>query len=347
MYNANTKPIELDREEMKELWTYYWMALKKNLHKKIPFEMNPWNNDYYSAFRYTPLGVVYRVIEEAHLEKDLRLSWFFNIFENKKPIRTYILEYLTKDSVSLYHYLKQPGKEKKKYLYEMYPYLFEKYADKYDLDLEIDYDNPEDVIDFLSRNPKLKKDFNEYLYKGIIDFNLPIDDSDYPAWSFFSDNPQIIKNQWLVHFTSDSLNIYKEGFKYGVEEIDKLGLTTRLADIDKRYGGFNFAYTPYDCSKYSRDRHGYKYGEEVVIFKASGVRVLHYSDQEYQTIFYGDTATNINSITQGENGWGVESNIDSSIILYENEDLDKVIDWFINNYDQYRKHLRNPYGRNV
>lgn len=263
-----------------------------------------------------------------------------------RSIRNYILEYLVKDVYSLYKYLSLSEKEKISSLYEMFPYSFNRYVKKYDLDIDLDYDDYDSIIDFLNRNPRLKKDYNEFLYQGVKDFNLPIHDSEYPAWSFFSDNPQIIKNQWLVHLTEHAYDIFKHGFTRGVDEIDKLGLTTHIGDIDKEYGGFNFAYTPEDFSKYSKNRHGYKYGDKIVMFRASGVRVYHYSDGEYQTIFYGNTAKNIIPISGPNDMWEVTSNIDDKV-LYSSENPDKVIDWVINNYTQYRKHLKNPYGGNT
>lgn len=265
-------------------------------------------------------------------------------------IRDYIVEYVTSDVYSLFKYLSISDADKKKYLYEMYPYQFPTFLKHSNIEVDVseiddwfDYDG---VIALLNKNPKLKKRFNEYLFEGINTVSLKIPDEDYPAWSFFSDHPEIIKNQWLVHFTSYSSDIYRHGFKYGVDEIDKLGLTTRLSDIDKKYGGFNFAYTLHDFPRYARNRHGYKYGEEVVLFRASGVRVFHHSDGEYQTIFYGSTAKNIYPLTEHNGMWSVTSNLNGHT-LYEDDNLEKVIDWFVHNYNQYRKHLSNPYGKNV
>ena len=125
--------------------------------------------------------------------------------------------------------------------------------------------------------------------------------------------------------------------------MSKLGLTTHLGDFDKKYGGYNFAYllsdfVRYAKGDYSRGSRGYKYGDEAVIFRASGIKVWHHGDQEPQVIFYGNTATNIIPITSGENAeWAIYGK--NRRVLFENDDLQRVVNWLINNFDQYRKRL--------
>ena len=75
----------------------------------------------------------------------------------------------------------------------------------------------------------------------------------------------------------------------------------------------------------------------MVLFRASGVKMWHYSDEEPQVIFYGNTAKNIIPITKGENyAYAIKS---KDKILYESDELEKVVDWVVDNYDQYRKKL--------
>lgn len=271
-------------------------------------------------------------------------------------------EHISNHVIYLKNYLSMSEEQKKSYLVEQYWYLFDDFlndtntefeppkelrSSDYDdePDEEVDmFDNDYDMVEWLSRNNKeLYDKFADYLYENIINHTLnnnQVADSDYPAWSYFYGKPEIIKNQWLVHLTDNANDIYRDGFKFGVGEIDKLHLTTHLSRFDKKYGGYNFAYTPWDFSRYAMDgrRGEYKYGSEAVVFRASGVRVWHSGDEEYQTIFYGGTARDIVPITSGEDkDYAVYGKNDK--ILFEDNDLERVIDWVIDNYDQYRKQL--------
>ena len=65
----------------------------------------------------------------------------------------------------------------------------------------------------------------------------------------------------------------------------------------------------------------------------------HYTDEEYQVIFYGNTARNIIPITSGENAsYGVYSKKNGQL-LFENDDMDKIVNWVVTNFRQYQKHL--------
>lgn len=138
------------------------------------------------------------------------------------------------------------------------------------------------------------------------------------------------------------MGIVKNGFKFGVGDMTKLGLTTHLGDVEKKYGGYNFAYTLNDFIKYGKSNNfygsGYKYGSEGVIFRASGIKLWHYTDEEYQVIFYGNTAKNIIPIFSGIYG-GFEVYSKSDRLLFASDDLERVVYWIINNYSQYRKQL--------
>lgn len=120
--------------------------------------------------------------------------------------------------------------------------------------------------------------------------------------------------------------------------MEKLGLTCHLSEFEKKYGGYNFAYTLSDFPKYAKKSGGYKYGSEAVVFNASGIKVWHYGDEEPQVIFYGNTAKNIIPITSGENTEFAIYSKDNKI-LYENDDLKNVVYWLIKNFNQYRKNF--------
>jgi hypothetical protein len=205
------------------------------------------------------------------------------------------------------------------------------------------FDSEMELVTWLeSNNKELYNQFADYLYEKIKNSTLPINDSDYPAWSYFDDSPELIKNQWLIHFTDDADSIVREGFKYGVDDMTKLGLTTHLGEFDKKYGGYNFAYLLSDFPRYGRRSYvhggGYKYGKEAVVFNASGIKLWHYGDEEPQVIFYGNTAKNIIPITKGENtDWSIRDK--NGRILFENDKLERVVDWLVDNYSQYRKSI--------
>jgi len=245
---------------------------------------------------------------------------------NKLILEVILNEYISNEEIYLKNYLSMSEDKKKEYLPQEYSYFFNDFIDEYDIEFEVPkemvqsnyvdgpeevdmFDNEYELIIWLERNNKeLYNRFADYLYKKIINDELPINPSEYPAWSYFDDKPTIVKNQWLIHFTDEANNIAEQGFKYGVDDMTKLGLTTSLGEFEKKYGGYNFAYLLSDFPKYARGGHrsnNYKYGDEAVIFNASGIKVWHYGDEEYQVIFYGNTARNIIPIVGGEDvKWG-------------------------------------------
>lgn len=261
----------------------------------------------------------------------------------RNKIKILLKEYLSQDMVSLKRYFTMSNEERKEYLPSNYCYLFDNFLNDNGIDFQYDDENQHicDVVYSLeNEEPKLYQQFKEWLYKGVEKHNLPINDSEYPTWSFFGDAPQLIKNQWLIHFTDDAESIKEDGFKFGVNEMDKLGLTTHLSDFDKKYGGYNFAYTLNDYLRYAKaNSRTFKYGTQAVLFNASGIKLWHYADEEPQVIFYGNTAKNIIPITEGENAKYGVFNTRRNYVIYENDDFDKVVDWVIKNYVQYKNHL--------
>jgi hypothetical protein len=268
-------------------------------------------------------------------------------------------EYVTRDIVYLKDYFKMPDSAKIEYLPHEHAYFFRDFLVETDTDFEEptekqrststdvsgeDINMFEDDIELIiwleKNNKELYIEFGEYLLEKIKNNELPIPDADYPAWSFFDDSPELIKNQWLIHFTKDAYGIAENGFKYGVDDMSKLGLTTHLSEFDKKYGGYNFAYTLGDFEKYGKSSgwigSKYKYGDEAVVFNASGIKVWHYGDGEPQVIFYGNTAKNIIPIRVDDEFY-VQSK--KGRLLYKNEKLPKVVDWIKNNYQQYRKNF--------
>jgi hypothetical protein len=121
------------------------------------------------------------------------------------------------------------------------------------------------------------------LYDEISNFTLfGVYDANYPTWAFFSD-ASYVKNTWMIHFTDDAWSIGQEGFKYGVSDHTRLGLTTHLDDFEKQYGGYAFAFV---CDNTRLSRVKYEgYGNEAVMFRASGVEGWHHGDTQNQCMF--------------------------------------------------------------
>ena len=272
----------------------------------------------------------------------------------RQHIRDLLLEYLHNDTVYLKQYFSTNDQQKINSLPHEYPHYFNDFV--IEMDVDIDWDFPrndvynEDLpdyekIEWLEKNhPDIIKQFGEYLFRKIGNHEMDIPDSEFPAWSYFDSDPEVIKNQWLIHFTNDANAIAREGFRYGVDDMTRLGLTTSLGEFDKKYGGYNFAYLLKDYNRYGISigsyANRYKYGKEAVIFNASGIKLWHHGDSEPQVIFYGKTAKNIIPIiTDSDTGdWACFSLRDGKK-LYSNERLDRVVNWIVKNYRQYSKHL--------
>lgn len=150
----------------------------------------------------------------------------------------------------------------------------------------------------------------------------------------------IITNQWLIHFTDNAGDISVDGFEYGYHDYAALGLTTGLTQEAKEMGGYNFAYDIYDFVRYGRDRHGsgWKYGNEAVVFRASGIKVTHWGDEEPQVIFWGGSANQIVPLYESDGTWHVGSR-PSGESIYHTDDLDAMVTWVTENYDQYKRVL--------
>jgi hypothetical protein len=273
--------------------------------------------------------------------KHIKLFEDFMNLDNLKGLQM-INEYLVNDVIRFKKYLESPKSLKKKSLPHKYYYLFDDFILETGYKFKGSKENDGDkIISWIENNDKKAyEEFAEYLYNKIEDETLPIEKRKYPAWRWLK-SPEIIKNQWLIHFTDYAKEISKDGFKYGAKNLDDLAATTRLSKADKEAGGYNFAFSIDDFPKYYSYYTNYgllpKYGPLAVLFKASGIRVWHEKDQEYQVIFYGREATDIIPIVFGEKNWAIFDK--DGRVLFENDDLDRVVKWAIDNYNQYRKKI--------
>jgi len=158
-------------------------------------------------------------------------------------------------------------------------------------------------------------------------------DVDHPSWDCMKYG-KIVKMEWLIHFTDDAHAIARNGFTFGVDDLSKLCLTTHLSKASKSRGGYNFAFTADYKSKLKPNRYGgTNYGSEAVMFRANGIEVWHYGDEEYQVIFKGSTARDIIPIWESDGQWFAGD---------YNKGFDSLIDsvsWIENNFDQYKRLL--------
>ncbi len=260
-----------------------------------------------------------------------------------KFLKSYkLFEYMVSDTSYLKRYLNMSDEDKMSGLVYQFGHLIDEYINDTGDDDILDRsgfvegkNEYYEISDMLSKEDH--KLFGEWLMTNYKKYAV---NSDWPSWEYFTYHG-IVKNQWLIHFSDYAPDIAKEGFKKGVFDIERLGLTTWLGDQDKNYGGYNFAYTLQDFAKYGQDRYDgpdvWKYGKEAVIFRASGVRVWHSGDEEYQTIFYGNTATNINYLEHYQGEWWIEGKNGRKLVKFD--DLEQLVPWFTDNYSQYQKQL--------
>jgi len=209
-------------------------------------------------------------------------------------------------------------------------------------------DDPETLVDTVMDmdlsvfSQKLMQGFKEEEANSILSAN-PADAPSYLTLSYEG----MVKNQWLIHFTDDPDGIASSGFKYGMDDMDRVALTTWFSDAAKKSGGFNFAYLLSDFMRYSGARSGSsKYGKHAVLFRASGIRVWHTGDDEPQVIFRGSEARDIVPIMNNYGTWQLPVNAKDRPI-YESDDLSDVTSWVVNNWAQYQQALRSYYDTKV
>lgn len=165
-----------------------------------------------------------------------------------------------------------------------------------------------------------------------------------PTWMHL-DTPSRITNEWLIHFSDNAFSIASDGFKHATSDIDSLALTTWQPDrFEKGEEGYCFAYDCDDFENYYKIQGKLKYGNEAVIFRASGVKVWHYGDEEYQVIFWGPNAKDFIYVEECEGGWCVRS-IKNGNTIYMGESVVDVVNWAQNNMYQYRNHIFDYKGR--
>lgn len=208
--------------------------------------------------------------------------------------------------------------------------------------------SPQDFINDVIKSYELYNEVYNYFY-GLA--TQPQYTYSAPGWVFFS-QPRLIKNEWLVHFSDNAFQIAEQGFAYGTQDLNRLAYSG-AGDIHNKFGeGYDFAYLADSAmdvmygngNNYSTP----KYGSEFVLFRASGVEVWHDGDEERQVIFYGPSAKSIIYIRKEQSKspqyygddevWQV-CDIHNRRVIFEDVELEAVINWAIKNYEQYKKRI--------
>lgn len=194
---------------------------------------------------------------------------------------------------------------------------------------------------FYKLSPQNQKDCAEW----VVDYLLQHDPAEAPTHAYMSLERQKLlpRNTWLVHFTDAPWDIASQGFKYGVDQMDRLGLTTYFKNEgqDKRYGGFNFAFLADGRDALYAARGG-KYGKSAVMFQNSGTLVYHSGDGERQVVFHGSDVDprEIVVLTNDGGDWQVRSHTATKRddILFTG-DFSKCVAWVEKNFRQYQSKL--------
>lgn len=170
------------------------------------------------------------------------------------------------------------------------------------------------------------------------------DDPSYaPSWAYLMANERLVpRNEWLIHYSDDADLIARNGFKYGVDDMDRIGLTRWFKDSTRKsYKGFNFAF-------HANDRRAFyntsKYGKDAVLFQSSGVSAWHHGDEEQQVIFWGeyvkprDIVLIKNNIDDYE--WAVMAKKpprDGREYVYAADNLQDCVKWVQKHWRQYQR----------
>ena len=266
------------------------------------------------------------------------------------PDVTYLKKYLAGDSkdIDIYsvwgsHSMVDPSVTD--WLEEHYPQLLQKMMQ------EVGTDNPDEIEpdEFYSLPQEIQQAYIEEIWEEYIYTMMTHDPANTPSQAFYSDIQLLDRQTWLVHFSDDAMNIARDGFKYGMDQMDKLGLTTYFKDtgFDKGRGGYNFAFEAGSRWANNAARQG-KYGTDVVMFTNAGVKAWHSGDEEDQVMFWGANVDprSIILISKSDDytmheGWCVSQHPSKGRFerdcVYQNEDFDTVTNWVEQNWRQYAK----------
>ena len=256
-----------------------------------------------------------------YLDKDhnIQLYKYFNYWSNKASEHEKVIDIIDNCPYTLVNYLKK--------IYEQYPDFLD-YLEQINGDEDLLYDDTfiNEIVNFMDE-------------RGLCDhfLSLVFDLADYyelPSWLTMDFN-RVVKNEWCIHFGSDSDSISKEGFTGGTPDINRLAYTN--AGAQKHQSGYDFAFAINDRSVDYNE-----YGDEAVIFRTSGVEVYHCGDGQNQVVFWGPNVKNFIPIHQDNGDWVVYGA--KGQILVRCGRPSEIAIWATENLPQYRKQIMS--GKN-
>lgn len=198
--------------------------------------------------------------------------------------------------------------------------------------------------EYINNYPNEFKEYGEFLFNLYKTGSGEIQRYSYskslPTW-YYIKNPKLITNEWLIHFTNSPMEIARQGFRSGNDDHEHLGLTVEYDYDEDRDQGFSFAFrignenmNDYIWDEW--DKNSFKYGEQAVIFRSSGIEGYHKGDKEDQVIFWDDDAYNLIPIIE-KDGMFFIINIKTKKEIYKSEDILDIIKWVKVNFNQYKK----------
>ena len=263
----------------------------------------------------------------------------YAIEENRLNDKPLLKEYLEKDNnLPLYKYFKWASTasscEKARdlayscsyYIKEYIEKIYYRYSEFENLlnDGEFEYEDEsliEMFCNMLEENNLCDHFVSEM--QSIVDYYI------LPSWCTMDFN-RVVKNEWCIHFGSDSENIAREGFTGGTPEIEHLAYTN--AGAQKSSAGYDFAFLINDRGV---DYNGY--GDEAVIFRTSGVEIYHYGDNQNQVVFWGPNVKSFIPIHQDNGDWVVYGQ--NGQVLVRCGRPSEIALWATENLPQYRKQI--------
>lgn len=278
-----------------------------------------------------------------------RVWRIMNESEVRKGIKSILLEFSSNEIIYLAKYLRMSDEAKAENLTYTFSYEFLDFWNDFDYEeegvseeeyekinkmIEEYQDEIYSVVDELREsNPNIVQAYGEWLFENLENGKDFGDPYRLPSW-YYMEYVSSFRNGWLIHFTDNAMDVAEAGFKYGMEDMTQLGLTTWMNNdsFDKKYGGYNFAYM------LDRRMKEDAYGNEAVMFRASGIEVYHNGDEEYQAIFKGTEARNRVPILHSKGEYYVNDLV-SGRRIYSADDIDKVTAWVVENFVQYHKRI--------
>lgn len=192
---------------------------------------------------------------------------------------------------------------------------------------------------FKKLSPEIQKECSDWVQDYLIQHD-PGEADTRQHMSLAAPKP-LHRQTWLVHFSDHAFDIALNGFKYGVDQMDKLGLTTYLSAGDKSLGGYNFAFEALSRDAEYAQGQG-KYGRHAVLFQNSGIKCYHYGDNETQIVFDGREVSprQLIYLEKDDGEWKVKSKWrDQKRGHLFQGTYRNAVKWVMSHHAQYRKLL--------